>query len=90
MYIRSSNFDSVAQLVEQKTLNLWVLGSSPSGVTSPGSGKFLLESGFFISLKPLSSVYISRTASLTRPVRELFLSKHSFSGNIEPIICRFF
>jgi hypothetical protein len=33
MYICNSNFDSVAQLVEQKTLNLWVLGSSPSGVT---------------------------------------------------------
>ena len=28
-----SQIDSVAQLVEQKTLNLWVLGSSPSGVT---------------------------------------------------------
>ncbi len=25
--------DSVAQLVEQQTLNLWVEGSSPSGVT---------------------------------------------------------
>ena len=33
MYICNSIFDSVAQLVEQKTLNLWVLGSSPSGVT---------------------------------------------------------
>ena len=25
--------DSVAQLVEQYTFNVWVLGSSPSGVT---------------------------------------------------------
>ena len=25
--------DSVAQLVEQYTLNVWVLGSSPSGIT---------------------------------------------------------
>ena len=28
-----SFFDSVAQLVEQLTLNQWVEGSSPSGVT---------------------------------------------------------
>ena len=27
-------FDSVAQLVEQYTFNVWVLGSSPSGITS--------------------------------------------------------
>ena len=26
-------FDSVAQLVEQMTLNHWVVGSSPTGVT---------------------------------------------------------
>lgn len=26
--------DSVAQLVEQYTFNVWVLGSSPSGITS--------------------------------------------------------
>ncbi len=25
--------DSVAQLVEQYTFNVWVLGSSPSGIT---------------------------------------------------------
>ena len=29
-------FDSVAQLVEQLTLNQWVEGSSPSGVTKDG------------------------------------------------------
>ncbi|MEY3820724.1 MAG: hypothetical protein RL337_905 [Bacteroidota bacterium] len=27
--------DSVAQLVEQYTFNVWVLGSSPSGITKP-------------------------------------------------------
>jgi hypothetical protein len=26
-------YDPVAQLVEQYTLNVWVLGSSPSGIT---------------------------------------------------------
>ena len=59
----------------------------PERATSPGSGDFLPESGFFISLKSLSSVYISRTASLTRPVRPFDLSKQRFSGKMEPIIC---
>ncbi len=27
--------DSVAQLVEQYTFNVWALGSSPSGITKP-------------------------------------------------------
>ena len=51
---------------------------SPMRVTSPGSGNFLLEFGFFISLKPLSSVYIRRTASLTRQVGPLGLSSWVF------------
>ena len=39
------DFDSVAQLVEQYTFNVWVLGSSPSGIT----GKNLTEMwGFYI------------------------------------------
>ena len=28
-----NGYDSVAQLVEQYTFNVWVLGSSPSGIT---------------------------------------------------------
>ena len=36
--------DSVAQLVEQMTLNHWVVGSSPTGVTESRSKCF----GFFI------------------------------------------
>jgi hypothetical protein len=35
-------FDSVAQLVEQQTLNLWVLSSSLSGVTLKGLDQRLL------------------------------------------------
>ena len=31
--LQNDLFDSVAQLVEQLTLNQWVEGSSPSGVT---------------------------------------------------------
>ncbi len=30
---RNNKTDSVAQLVEQQTLNLWVVGSNPTGVT---------------------------------------------------------
>ena len=36
-----SFFDSVAQLVEQLTLNQWVEGSSPSGVTEKMANKQL-------------------------------------------------
>jgi hypothetical protein len=40
--------ESVAQLVEQYTFNVWVLGPSPSGFTS--SDRFpKLETGFFVS-----------------------------------------
>lgn len=31
----AGNGDSVAQLVEQYTFNVWALGSSPSGITKP-------------------------------------------------------
>jgi hypothetical protein len=31
---RLHNFDFVAQLVEQYTFNVWVVGSSPTGVTN--------------------------------------------------------
>jgi len=30
---RAKKYDSVAQLVEQYTFNVWVLGSNPSGIT---------------------------------------------------------
>ena len=35
--------DSVAQLVEQYTFNVWALGSSPSGITE----KTFFTEGFF-------------------------------------------
>ena len=44
----SAEVDSVAQLVEQLTLNQWVEGSSPSGVTK----SLLSKGGFFISPTP--------------------------------------
>ena len=43
--------DSVAQLVEQYTFNVWALGSSPSGITkSFRDAKALFISGGFYSL----------------------------------------
>ena len=41
--------DSVAQLVEQLTLNQWVVGSSPTGVTELNA-KWLIRKpfGFFV------------------------------------------
>ncbi|MFM2425326.1 MAG: hypothetical protein RL747_870, partial [Bacteroidota bacterium] len=40
--------DSVAQLVEQYTFNVWVLGSSPSGITKSSQISF---GCFFFVLK---------------------------------------
>ena len=55
LLLQSQN-DSVAQLVEQLTLNQWVEGSSPSGVTS---NQPLTEcvGGFFISFSHYSSTF---------------------------------
>lgn len=33
MSVKRKTDDSVAQLVEQYTFNVWALGSSPSGIT---------------------------------------------------------
>ena len=44
--------DSVAQLVEQYTFNVWVLGSSPSGIT-----KKLPAGNFFLCLHPISDLF---------------------------------
>ncbi len=41
---RSFSSDSVAQLVEQYTFNVWALGSSPSGITK----SLVILRGFFI------------------------------------------
>ena len=42
----SLNNDFVAQLVEQYTFNVWVLGSSPNGITFKNESRSM--SGFFI------------------------------------------
>ncbi len=34
LHSQKTRDDSVAQLVEQYTFNVWVLGSSPSGITA--------------------------------------------------------
>ena len=43
--------DSVAQLVEQYTFNVWVLGSNPSGITK-NKKAFSAREGFFILRLP--------------------------------------
>lgn len=47
--------DSVAQLVEQYTFNVWVLGSSPNGITSWDKSKFNRLVPFFLALIPYLS-----------------------------------
>ena len=67
---RETVLDSVAQLVEQYTFNVWVLGSSPSGITKlrRKSGLFLCEdvkesprSGKFKELAVLIACYYKQT-----------------------------
>ncbi len=47
--------DSVAQLVEQYTFNVWVLGSSPSGIT-----KLRRKSGLFLCKAAKQACLIER------------------------------
>ena len=47
--------DSVAQLVEQYTFNVWVLGSSPSGIT-----KLRHKSGLFLCKDAKQACLIER------------------------------
>ena len=50
---QSPSNDSVAQLVEQMTLNHWVVGSSPTGVTKPnGKIKQIAET------KTVSAIFV--------------------------------
>ena len=53
--------DSVAQLVEQLTLNQWVVGSSPTGVTK-ANGKNAV--GFFLSFVEQKTVFRSGNDTL--------------------------
>ena len=42
--------DSVAQLVEQYTFNVWVLGSSPSGITKLRRNSGLFFAGLLLNI----------------------------------------
>ena len=45
------DYDLVAQLVEQYTFNVWVLGSNPSGVTECQGEQFKLVLPFLLALR---------------------------------------
>ena len=49
MLVGNGSEDSVAQLVEQYTFNVWVLGSNPSGITDEQTKMPPRSGGFFIS-----------------------------------------
>ena len=62
--------DSVAQLVEQYTFNVWVLGSSPSGITEISDNA--LQANY------LQSVFVSRY-NIGKTLRLLFIENlHRF------------
>ena len=57
-----SFFDSVAQLVEQLTLNQWVEGSSPSGVTKQ-SNRMTINVVRLLCFIPFSTLSLIRPAA---------------------------
>ena len=63
IYPNSFKYDSVAQLVEQMTLNHWVVGSSPTGVTQ--ELKSLDFSSFFVNLRNLKYLQNSETLRIS-------------------------
>ena len=78
MYIYHSIFDSVAQLVEQKTLNLWVLGSSPSGVTKERftiRGPFFMEPSVGVASSVISFSFIRKCDKVKKVVDPIKLLK---------------
>ena len=68
--------DFVAQLVEQQTLNLWVLSSSLSGVTVKKSRFYLLETAF---LRSFGRFWNLLPTHFEKPQNGVFL--HSFLLN---------
>ena len=71
--------DSVAQLVEQYTFNVWVLGSSPSGIT-----KLRRKSGLFLCKDAKQACLIERMsmkkATSTRSVLGQGFGLDQFGG----------
>ena len=60
--------DSVAQLVEQYTFNVWALGSSPSGITKPSVKNlvvFLCLLYTFYILKSYTNIMLEPVLILT-------------------------
>ena len=70
-------YDSVAQLVEQYTFNVWVLGSSPNGITSKneslanarlfcfrsGNASAALPDVFYVRHRPVLPLIMPRPTS---------------------------
>src|SRR5690606_8182021 len=77
--------DSVAQLVEQLTLNQWVESSSLSGVTQRGKAEISSFTPFFFTCNLLLINLISCITGFTSGVRCFSFEKTIFSINIELI-----
>lgn len=82
-------YDSVAQLVEQMTLNHWVVGSSPTGVTLNKSQLFvnqIIEIFFYFIYSTINHIMgqrISYEKSLLLPALMNFpVHRHTYKGCI--------
>ena len=87
------NTDSVAQLVEQYTFNVWVLGSSPSGITKKQSkwAAFLvygyinhMAEMYILFSKKLNKYYVGACNNLARRVYEHNLGHSKFTSTGTP------
>ena len=83
--------DSVAQLVEQYTFNVWVLGSSPSRITKPqiGLGLFSFMAYMYILYsEKLKKYYIGACIDIDRRLYEHNIGHSKFTSTGIPWILK--
>ena len=87
--------DSVAQLVEQYTFNVWVLGSNPSGITKADHNWsaflilaylifFIMAWVYFLYSKKINKYYVGACTDLDRRLYEYNLGHSKFTSTGTP------
>ena len=72
--------DSVAQLVEQYTFNVWVLGSSPSRITKPSYDGFFMPFTYILYSGKLNKYYIGACIDIDRRIYEHNIGHSKFTS----------
>jgi putative endonuclease len=77
--------DSVAQLVEQYTFNVWVLGSSPSGITKSSKRMaFFMPCVYILYSEKLNKYYIGACSDIDRRMYEHNIGHSKFTSTGTP------